>query len=587
MKIISSIDPRKALYLGAAFLIVALLGSTIGLVLHLREAALKEAERQQQVLSRTLAQEADRSLQSISLVLSSIADFMSANGIKDEMVFNDQMSSYTIHELLQSKLSGYRQIDAITLINREGQLVNFSRSWPIPQLNVSDGPYFQALKADPTLVNTISPPLKNRVTGAWTIYLAHRLTDSHGEFMGLILGAVALRYFEDFYRAAIPDPDSAISLMKQDGTLLVRYPRTNAVGTIFTQGNVHRITRTRLSATIRGISPVDGRKRIVSSHTLEHFPLVILAAQTEEAALASWRKLGLLVALVVFCLCAAVAITARTLDKQWRQREKLVRTREALRLQKDRTAAYEALAYAKDAAEAANRAKSDFIATMSHELRTPLNIVIGFSEMIMKELKGPLGNPHYRSYVEDIHQSGTHLLGIINGILDLSSAEAGKLQLTLKQINVPAFVADITDLMTPRANTAGLMFTTTVPGECSLVADQDKLRQMLLNLLSNAFKFTEPGGHVNLNVTEDTAGVAFTIADSGIGISAKDLDRVFEPFAQADSSLSRKREGAGLGLPVTKKLAELHGGWLRVESEEGTGTRAILFLPHIASPPQR
>lgn len=585
MKTLSSAQPLKALHLVAAVLILIILASTTALLLHLREAALREAEREQQTISLILAQEADRSFQSIVLVLSSVADFLGANDIEDEAVFAEKVSEYSIHELLRAKLAGFRQIDAIVLINRDGKLINSSRSWPVPELDVSDGRYFQALKADPTLGSLISRPFKNRVNGAWTIYIAHRLTDRRGEFMGLILAAVALQYFEDFYRAVTPDSHSAISLLKQDGTLLARYPVTDTIATTLSEQGVYPTLKTKPSETTRGICPIDGRMRIVSKQALEHFPLRVLATQTEEAALRDWRNLCLLLAFAAFGLCTAVVITAVALGKQWKQRENLIRTKEELSRQRERTAAYDAVAQAKEAAEAANRAKSEFLANMSHELRTPLNIINGFSEIIMKEIKGPLGNQDYRGYIEDIHQSGTHLLTIINNILDFSRAEAGKLPLSLAAVDIPALVTDIHAQMAPRANTAGLALTASVPpGQLTLTVDEHKLRQMLLNLLSNAFKFTESGGCVDLTVTEQASGLVFTVADSGIGISAKDLDRVLEPFVQADGSLSRNREGAGLGLPVVKKMAELHGGSLRMESEEGVGTRAILFLPHVPAP---
>jgi signal transduction histidine kinase len=241
---------------------------------------------------------------------------------------------------------------------------------------------------------------------------------------------------------------------------------------------------------------------------------------------------------------------------------------------------YETLWRAKEAAEAASRAKSEFLATVSHELRTPLNAIIGFSELMILGVLGPLGNPQYQSYLEDIHQSGSHLLSIINDILDFSKAEAGKLVLDESEVDVAEAVTTISRLMGPRLAEARLTFQLELPAELPhLWCDQRKLKQMLLNLLGNAVKFTPAGGDVRVTAARSDSGLVLRVSDSGIGIAASDLDRVLEPFAQADNKLSRRHEGTGLGLTLVRSMIEIHGGTLRLESEVGFGTTAILTFP--------
>ncbi len=241
----------------------------------------------------------------------------------------------------------------------------------------------------------------------------------------------------------------------------------------------------------------------------------------------------------------------------------------------------EKLRDAKDQAEQANRAKTHFLANMGHELRTPLNAIIGFSELISDEAMGPVGVPQYRIYAGDIAGSGRHLLAIINDILDMAHSEAGTLALETERLDFAALLDDChAEIARGCAEAGHTLAFDTAPDLPAIEADPGRLRQVILNLTSNAIKFTPQGGRIELAARSGENGdVAFVVADTGIGMSREEIDVALEPFRQVDSALSRRYEGTGLGLPLTKKLVEQHGGTLEIESRKGEGTRATVRLP--------
>lgn len=219
---------------------------------------------------------------------------------------------------------------------------------------------------------------------------------------------------------------------------------------------------------------------------------------------------------------------------------------------------------------------------MSHELRTPLNAVIGFSDIMSREMFGPLGNDVYRSYATDIHGCGRHLLAIIDEILDYSRIEAGTLKLRETIVDIPQILSTCARLLQERAASAGVGVRIDLPERLpKLYVDEIKLKQALLNLLSNAIKFTRAGGQVTLAARpgSDGEGMAIGVTDTGVGMKADDIPIALEPFRQVDDSLARAHEGTGLGLFVAKSLVELHGGTLAIDSEVGQGTRVTVILP--------
>ena len=246
----------------------------------------------------------------------------------------------------------------------------------------------------------------------------------------------------------------------------------------------------------------------------------------------------------------------------------------------ERKAQESELTRTRDEAESASRAKTQFLASMSHELRTPLNAVIGFSEILNRELFGALGEARYRDYARLIHESGEHLLHVVNEILDMSKIEAGKFKIVKEPFDVAPLVKSCCELLRHTAEQRSLSLIMDVtPGIPELAADKRACKQMLLNVISNAIKFTDAGGWVRVSAREADGNVEFSVADNGVGIAEADLPRLGNPFVQAHGAYDRSYDGAGLGLSVVKGLARLHGGRLELKSVLGHGTTVGIVLP--------
>ncbi len=235
----------------------------------------------------------------------------------------------------------------------------------------------------------------------------------------------------------------------------------------------------------------------------------------------------------------------------------------------------------KTRAEAANRSKSEFLANMSHELRTPLNAVIGFSEIMQEQMFGPIGSGKYVEYARDIHRSGQFLLDVINDILDMSKIEAGRLQLETECFAIGTVCEEILRIVAPRAFEGKVIINREIDPEVTVEADRRAIKQVLINLLSNAVKFTPEGGTVTLSADPSGDHIAIKIKDTGIGIPARDIEKLGRPFEQVENQFTKSKGGSGLGLAISKSLVELHGGALAINSVVGNGTEVTVTLPRV------
>jgi signal transduction histidine kinase len=338
----------------------------------------------------------------------------------------------------------------------------------------------------------------------------------------------------------------------------------------------HRLTAgTILSLAIAGL-----HFTAMAAVSLEYDPSVTTTGLVIEPEWLAVAVTAVMVMIVVLGLSGSAVdqhLAERSAREAVRLRAHIAKLQETKR-QLEATAAD--LETALESAAAASQAKSQFLATMSHELRTPLNAVIGFSEMLANESFGPLGDARYKDYAKTVQDSGRHLLSLINDVLDFSKVDAGRLELQEEELDLGDVIRAALRMVDGQAEAARVRLAAHVSSDLpTLRADQRRVRQVLLNLLSNACKFTPADGEIRVSAFRTPDGIAISVEDTGIGIAAEDIPRALERFGQVDNALSRKYEGTGLGLPLSKRLMELHGGSLELASTVGVGTIVTVTFP--------
>ncbi|HEX2113063.1 MAG TPA: ATP-binding protein [Alphaproteobacteria bacterium] len=542
----------------------------LSFAIHQREnyqTALARAERDTRNAAHLLAQNATRTFNAVCDTL------LAVGRLRDDVVRGIYRSRASIYTHLNTLRGGSPTLTEIGWFDESGEHIASSDRPDPSRVNAASELFFNVLRSEDSQDLYIGAP--RQIAGEWRIGVYLRLENLDGSFAGVANGAVDPDEFTRIYRSIDLGPGVSATLFRYDGTILAHAP--DGARALSQSAASSEFFRTHLlhqeAATFHGVSEIDGTAVIASYATIEGAGegLVVKVNVSRSHVLAEfWAQLighAIEAALTLSILGAGTGLLVSSLRRHER-------------LQAELAEAVSAARAACAQAEEANRAKSEFLANMSHELRTPLNAVIGFSALIDKQIKGPVGHEAYREYARDINRSGEHLLDIINDILDLSKVEAGKLELHEEQIAIASVFRSCVRIVEPRAKEAGLSLNVLAPLTIPpLWADEIRLKQILINLLSNAVKFTPKGGRVSLSAAFTGDAIAIIVADTGIGMTPEQIPLALESFRQIESAQSRKYQGTGLGLPLAKKLAELHGGTLQIESAPGQGTTVTVRLP--------
>jgi signal transduction histidine kinase len=465
------------------------------------------------------------------------------------------------------------EVTGLMIVDAAGRMRSSSMPLGKRAQNAVDKKYFALARSGAGIWLTVGEPVGPRGAGKHVIVASRRFNRPDGNFGGVVAATINHEYMQRFFSTLTVGEHGVIGLQTMDGTLLVQRPHVEAdVGKNYGSSVLFKGMLPWASS---GVFPMqyetDGLWRIVGYQRVERLPLVVQVALDEDEALANWRRTTFVQAIVVLVMLGVLALMAVVLHRQLEAR--LVANR------KLRVTVGE-LERARVAAEASSRVKSQFLANMSHELRTPLNAIIGFSEMIRDAIMGPVAT-RYREYAHDIHSCGRLLLGVISDVLDLSKVEVGRLDLHDEQVDLAKVVGDCHRLISERVKTGRLELAIDLPSDLPmLLGDELRLKQIVLNLLSNSVKFTPAGGRVTLSAAVAPDGsLALAVSDTGIGMKAEEIPIALEPFRQIDSVHTRRYEGTGLGLPLARTLVELHGGTLHIDSIPGRGTTVTVTFP--------
>jgi signal transduction histidine kinase/CheY-like chemotaxis protein/HPt (histidine-containing phosphotransfer) domain-containing protein len=560
---------RRLVIVTAAALLLTLVGA-LSFALYLAHAEeLEDWQTQLDNTSLLLAQQTANEMGAAGLVLDGMLERIRLLGVTDDAALRARMGSEAEFQRLGERKKAVPQIDVATVVAANGDVVAFTRAFPAPPINLADRDYFQSQRGRAGLPEFVSLPVRNKGNGAWTFYLSRRISAPDGRFLGVVLVGVSCLQLSDFFSKINLGEDATVTLYRRDYRTLVRWPHLDAqMGAENRGGSTYEIIgRQRRD---HGVTVLDTPRqaqggarvtRMGAARLIPNYPMIINVTATETLFLAQWRflawQLGSVGALCSVAVLAAFVILLREMER----RDSAVREQRALKAE----------------ADAANRAKTDFLAMMSHEIRTPLTAVIGFAEQLeqartvqeAEELGGIIA------------RNGYLLLGLINDILDMSKVESGKLLLERTAFAPAEAVAAVDLLMRGQATRRGIGFEMRVGDSCPplLLGDPTRWRQILINLVSNAIKFTERGGvTVVVSYQDDAAMLLCEVRDSGAGMDRAQIDRLFQPFEQADGSIARRFGGSGLGLYLVRQLAHAMEGSVRVLSEPGVGTSIVVAV---------
>ncbi|MDH4191486.1 MAG: hypothetical protein OEW21_14950, partial [Betaproteobacteria bacterium] len=485
-------------------LVAALIALAGGTALATRTRTLANEMENLEQVSLILAEHTQRVMFGADLLIASFEEHIAAAGLRSPEAFRRHVATRAMNELLRERVILAADIDALTFVDADGQLLNNSRSWPPPPVAVYDQDYFATLRDNPEIASLVSAPVTTHVGGQKAILLVHRISAPDGSFLGAAIATIATSRFEKLFAALLHHDGASISVYRRDGVLLLRQPPGE--GAAAQDAEVARFVRETMSRAEQGslFAGRNGRAapQLMAMHAVRGYPLTVNVTNSESVALAEWRELARLILLSTSGAIALFVALGYALVRQWKLQLEVVgaaQLRETNRELEERVRQRTGdLLAAKELAERASLAKSEFLSRMSHELRTPMNAILGFSQLLLSDRRHPLAGEQ-RDQVNEVAQAGAHLLELINEVLDLSRIESGKLIVSNERVELSSVLAECLTLVGPLAEARGIrLIEAGELRDANVLADRTRLKQVLVNLLSNAVKYNREHGTVSI-----------------------------------------------------------------------------------------
>ncbi|HEV2676025.1 MAG TPA: cache domain-containing protein [Aliidongia sp.] len=572
--------PTRWAIAGGAFLAMLVLATTLFVILETRAKEIADSKRELMTLNLSLAEQTARAIQGVDLILGGIVDQVKADGVESAEDFERVEAGSMTYRQLKARAADVPQLDAVTMIAADGHLINFSRYYPIPTVNVADRDYFQALRDTATSRPYLSAPVENRGTGTWTLYVARRISDPSGRFVGLVLGAINLSYFEDLYKALQLGPGSGISLWRRDGILLARYPSIEGIGKIF---QIKSFTETLLHSDVgvyETAASIDGYSRIVATRALRDYPMVVNVTRSLDDILADWRQTSSVIGVAGILCALAVALVAWALARQFGTYESLSR----------------ALGEKAEAVLARERAEGQLY--QSQKLDAVGQLTTGIAHDFNNLLTAIMGNLEFLNFEKQSARTERSLAAIQKAV-DRAATLTGQLlafsrkqHLSPEAVDLNGLIGNMTEML--RSTLGG-----TIRVELALRADlwralvdPVQIELVVLNLAINARDAMPAGGVLTIATDNAAIGepvrhddlpageyVLISVGDTGTGMTDDVLARAFDPFF----TTKPPGKGTGLGLSQVYGMVQQSSGGIRIETAVDQGTIVRIYLPRIVA----
>ena len=562
--------PVQVVLAVGTLVLVLLAAGVVALLLELRAREIQDARRGLLNLNALLAESTSRTLENVDLVLQSVLDEMKENDVASANALARMKGARTFQEALRSRASGLPQLEALSVVDRNGRLVSYSRGFPTPEIDLSDREHFQRMRDGPGEEPLVSEPVQNRATGAWTVYLARRIAAPNGTFLGVVYAGINLDYFERSWGRLSLGRGASISLWRLDGVLLVRFPNVGDVGRRFDAPGFRGLTKDTPPAVFETDSILDAKPKVVARHVVQNFPVATVLARRRSDILRQARQETIALLLAGTLLAAAALTVTAALIRQFWAYEAVARA------ERERAVAVADLGQLEDQLRQSQKLEviGQLASGVAHDFNNLLTVVIGNLDRLTRRYGRE--DPDLARYVDGARSGAERAATLSRRLLAFSRRQP----LEPSRLDLNEVVGSLTDLLQQALGKRAVLELALHEGLPSIVADRGGLESALLNLVVNARDAMADGGTVTIashGTGPDAAerSVCLTVSDTGTGMTPEVARRAFEPFF----TTKEPGVGTGLGLAQVADFVRQSGGTVAIDGGLSQGCRVTLCLP--------